>query len=167
MDTGSRKIRGWEEVRELGCDIHAFIEYSVGKYGMTPCFAEVDIDRNYLLFSLMAGVRNYAGVEPVAPPRGIPQDLSWWAKDRYTEWVPEADRQKKAAEPSVRWWDEEKTRIVNPDWHTPSWLTARELHCVKAHYFQIDAQLWPVTMDAVVAAMEALPDARLVFWFDN
>jgi hypothetical protein len=37
---------------------------------------EIFYKRNYSLFALLAGVRNYSGVIPLARPRGIPQDVS-------------------------------------------------------------------------------------------
>ena len=55
-------------------------------------------DRNYKLFALLAGVRNYDGVEPIAEPRGWPDDLS-----------PELEAERKHIE------------------HTPSWFTVAEL----------------------------------------
>lgn len=37
---------------------------------------EVYDSRNYVLFSILAGVRNYQGIEPIAHPRGLPADVS-------------------------------------------------------------------------------------------
>jgi hypothetical protein len=39
--------------------------------------------RNYLLFALLAGVRNYGGIEPFSRPKGLPEDLSTMIRERY------------------------------------------------------------------------------------
>jgi hypothetical protein len=57
--------------------------------------------RCYVLFSILAGVRNYGGVTPIAEPRGVPENAS-----------PEYRRE-------IESW--------GVDAHTPSWLTLREL----------------------------------------
>lgn len=67
-------------------------------------------DRNYEAFAVLAGVRNYFDIEPIAEPRGWPADMSEALKERI---------------------DFRKDREID-DWlwfgdHTASWLTAREL----------------------------------------
>ena len=72
----------------MGCDIHAHIEYqedaSLRAY---QWFASPELDRSYVLFALMAGVRMSAErravgqeIGPVVPPRGIPVDISHAAR---------------------------------------------------------------------------------------
>lgn len=43
-------------------------------------------DRNYRLFSILAGVRNSDGIVPIANPRGIPNDVSKFVKHEVKEY---------------------------------------------------------------------------------
>lgn len=61
------------------------------------------LGRDYELFSVLAGVRNRLDIRPIAPPRGVPEDVG------------EAVR---AAWNAARHY---------PDIHTASWLSLREL----------------------------------------
>jgi len=82
----------------MGCDIHLFTEMrdtpdspwrsvkvthacscggtTAGCYWCKGTGRRVYHDRNYSLFGQLADVRNYNGYEPVAEPRGLPDDLS-------------------------------------------------------------------------------------------
>lgn len=57
----------------MGCDIHSAVEvFTDGKWEWT---GERPLgDRNYALFGWLADVRNYSAIEPLAQPRGIPED---------------------------------------------------------------------------------------------
>lgn len=80
----------------MGCDIHLYLE---GKrticgdkkwisldhfrlnpyYGTDPSEEEYSVvsiysSRNYWLFSILAGVRDYSGNKPIAEPKGMPED---------------------------------------------------------------------------------------------
>ncbi|MCG7607162.1 hypothetical protein MHN83_07135 [Mycobacterium sp. CnD-18-1] len=50
-----------------------------------PLTAEPYGGRNYYLFSALADVRNYQGIEPMAEPRGLPADVSRFVKNRSDE----------------------------------------------------------------------------------
>lgn len=133
----------------MGCDIHATVEYD--KYrndsrGNTPCWwdfcNDIDIERDYRLFSALAGVR---GLEPEDPqyerpisgPRGVPEDASY----RY--------------EDLVRRWE--------GDGHSHSWLTADELRLLPEGMREED---WYRVVDML--ALKYGGDAvRLCFFFDN
>ena len=69
----------------MGCDIHAIIE--VKNRGHPECgfsfAAKIELDRDYKMFSLMAGVRNYKELPQVSPLRGIPNDASCRTKEEY------------------------------------------------------------------------------------
>lgn len=54
--------------------------------------------RNYTLFALLAGIRNYYDIQPLSPPRGIPDDAC-----------------------------EEWRRYVNDTCHSASWLLVEEI----------------------------------------
>lgn len=57
--------------------------------------------RNYTLFSILAGVRNYDELEPISPPRGIPEDAS-------VDYLEEVNR-------------------LEGDGHSHSWFTLKEI----------------------------------------
>lgn len=153
----------------MGCDIHAYIEYKKHDRYYSFC-GEVDLDRWYYLFGQMAsGVRE---VEGDFPPKGFPPDAAYQAVSAYTRFVigdKEYDGDEfitvtKAQEYVERGWSAwfNEHRVTHPDWHTPSWLTTDELKHVRT---KLDERYF--LLDAVIAAMEQLPEARLVFWFDN
>lgn len=84
----------------MGCDIHIYVE-RVARYVGTDdeqsaiCLMHEDVcydDRNYRLFSWLAGVRQYAEpgesdyIEPLSQPRGLPADLSPGVKRSIDNW---------------------------------------------------------------------------------
>lgn len=84
----------------MGCDIHSFAEQFIdGKWVEINC-KEPFRARNYGVFAFLANVRNYFAITPISEPRGLPKDLTtWWVKE-YREYG---------------------------DYHTPSWLSIKEL----------------------------------------
>lgn len=57
----------------MGCDIHLFTEKKVnGKWADQN--TDLEVDRNYDLFSILADVRNYNNIVPISEPKGIPAD---------------------------------------------------------------------------------------------
>ena len=86
----------------MGCDIHTYAEKKSkdGKWELIPT-VELFSERNYFLFELLAGVRSYVGLKPIASPRGIPKDVSESTRESCNEW--------------------------GEDGHTPSWLSLEEL----------------------------------------
>lgn len=86
----------------MGCDIHIFLERQNGTNKWVDCtpYKRDGFDdtlrpqdrysRNYLLFSILAGVRDYSGaVEPIAPPRGVPDDCSNGYREFVELWEPD------------------------------------------------------------------------------
>lgn len=56
----------------MGADIHGVLQESFdGKRWHT--IATIEDDRNYALFSALAGVRNYNDIVPIDEPRGFPE----------------------------------------------------------------------------------------------
>jgi hypothetical protein len=84
----------------MGCDIHSHVEVRKGDYWEDVEFHPFR-DRSYGVFALLAGVRNYSAVTPIAEPRGLPYDLAFMTKHKYSEWKDDA--------------------------HSTSWLDAKEL----------------------------------------
>ena len=160
----------------MGCDIHAFIDYDCDMTDWTYAnsFAEeIDLPRNYLLFGLLAGVRQRIDVEPVSLPKGLPDKVSWPVERRYTIYISDVERDKVQQWLANGWstlW--RNHRITNPDWHSASWLSVDELEEVERRYDSYVAnhhliQIRNNVLAAIIAAMKMLPAGRLVFWFDN
>lgn len=156
----------------MGCDIHFYVEKkhpvgwlpvdppdtgernqdgtihydnlaykSIGREPVDP--PKWNIDRNYWLFSVLAGVRAYAPKpEPIALPRSLPSDVSSSVNAEYKSW--------------------------DCDAHSASYLTLSEL----LKYEWLTPAVWTHCdfVDIVIPAMQAIggPDeVRCVFWFDN
>lgn len=87
----------------MGCDIHSHAERKNpnGEWEIVSLIDPPFNWRSYGVFAFLAGVRNYSAVTPIAPPRGLPEDISNSVKADYDSW--------------------------NSDAHTPSWLTVKEL----------------------------------------
>ena len=92
----------------MGCDIHIYTEarqsikniykwVNIDNWRVNPYFREFDEareykikeiygDRNYELFSFLAGVRNYAGNPSFGFDRGLPEDISPTTKKESDLW---------------------------------------------------------------------------------
>ena len=143
----------------MGCDIHVYIECYSKKSQLRAdtCFVDtffdnVNFGRNYTLFGFLAGVRS--SEDPVVDPRGIPNqpELSWAAsRDYYIKVVPDNEYVKmrdfsgqriiKQSELEILKNDQyrklfinSENMLVNPDWHTPTWLSVEELFLVRKNY---------------------------------
>lgn len=82
----------------MGCDIHFYVERKVN--GIWEQQFDPDVKnhglhskgkywthvRNYMLFGLLAGVRNHE-VTPISVPRGVPEDLSESLKVEWENWI--------------------------------------------------------------------------------
>lgn len=53
----------------MGCDIHA-IKEKKDKYGYWINVGDPEIGRNYEMFAVLAGVRNYNDITPISEPKG-------------------------------------------------------------------------------------------------
>lgn len=108
-------------------------------------------ERNYFLFGLLAGVRNY-NVQPIREPRGIPEDTCESIKKYFQNWGADA--------------------------HTPSWFTLYELKKVQN---QLNEECLQYLIDGIelrytqsenygykkLLSEDEMKRIRLVFWFDN
>jgi hypothetical protein len=88
----------------MGCDIHSFAERrnSVGEWEIIEGVYPFE-KRIYGVFAFLADVRNDTEVEPISPPRGIPEDSPTYGK-------------------LSKWLDHD-----SDTWHSGSWLSIREL----------------------------------------
>jgi hypothetical protein len=111
--------------------------------------------RNYDLFAILADVRNgrgFAGCKtgqgfnPIAPPRGIPADISPELLAEYTVSVDD-DHTPEMLERWVRQGSSQRineTTVTDPDAHSASWFTVAELDAydwnqTTTHYGWVDA----------------------------
>lgn len=100
----------------MGCDIHIYLEQertinndkkwvSMDYYKKNPYYDKNDEEdswqveydvveiyngRNYSLFSILAGVRNYGENSPIVEPRGIPFDCCKEIRELYEKWGSDA-----------------------------------------------------------------------------
>jgi len=102
----------------MGCDIHIYVEQKIdnswtivpeNKGPISLYYREGenswDIGRNYILFSLLAGVRNYYDLPLIKDPAGLPKDISKKVHNIFKE--------------------------GESDYHTPSWFSLEELLVIK------------------------------------
>ena len=64
----------------MGCDIHGCLEI-IHSETYVKGICNIPRDRDYDLFGILAGVRNYVDAAPISEPKGLPEMLSWQAKD--------------------------------------------------------------------------------------
>lgn len=170
----------------MGCDIHMYIQYrdkeSINtKYSHWRDFGgRLNPGRNYTMFSTLAmGVRGEAvkGFEP----KGVPDfGLSWGIESELTLFIT-SDGQEDGCctlENAKRWGgiinDSEgnPSRVRQPDWHTHSWLTTKEL--AQAYKWYKKESEYDVGLEyrVLLKIMKELEDKGkneviVVFWFDN
>lgn len=182
----------------MGCDIHGFVE--IKPKATSPdkdypqgwdLFWHEHLWRDYNLFSLLAGVRNYEDKMSVLyPPRGVPDDLSCDVLNHYglmvndqfgrdeksDHFVTKAKADSWVSQGWSRYWtnqDPHDTCVVvtHPDWHTASWLRCEELGDVLRSYLEITNRQPNRVIRLVHATMKAAErmdlDTRFIFWFDN
>lgn len=126
----------------MGCDIHTFVEQKKNNlwHKVSDDFGPSNplylpnassnlfyykqkniwnVDRNYDLFAILAGVRGDY-LDPISPPKGIPKDLSKEVEETYAAWKGSC--------------------------HTPSWYLLSELLKAKSLcYYQtywLDLNMW-------------------------
>lgn len=111
----------------MGCDIHALIERRTNPWGDYVEWldsGDPDIGRDYEMFGVLAGVRNYAEAPPVAEPRGLPAFKGWGEYsdgERYIRWDHESDEEKPCRAM------EQMAERYGQDGHSHSWLTLAEI----------------------------------------
>jgi hypothetical protein len=116
-------------------------------------------ERNYVVFSLLAGVRSYDDLEPLIPPRGVPDDAS-------SEYLALVEQD-------------------GDDGHSHSWLTLSDVEAIvftasdpletdKDRHHNLVASLRGEFWDGLVAGQlrplaekHGSDNVRIVFYFDN
>jgi hypothetical protein len=144
----------------MGCDIHAIVQRRIGDRWETVTPPPEMLDpygdlpfefRNYELFAVLAGVRNYDNVTPIAEPRGLPDDAG--VEQGTFGWPSGATSSR--VELDGKWLGE----------HSFSWLTAAELSAYDWSGVQyVDPDDW---LPWLLSLAEDPGDVRLVFGFDS
>lgn len=109
----------------MGCDIHAIIERKTHWAGDQKCWlnsGNPDIGRNYEMFAVLAGVRNYDAIVPLAEPRGMPSFKEWHEYSDHERWASWHNREDKPCKEI-----EEEFERLGFDGHSHSWLTLAEI----------------------------------------
>lgn len=168
----------------MGCDIHCYVEYKEKERKRWRGFGgRINPGRNYMIFALLANVRNYWNVFPVLEQRGLPENLWIQAKNDNELFVTVEETDEEGCttpERAAKWveigiskyTDESKKWVTNPDWHSHSWCTASELREVLDRT-EVDAEFkyqmpeWEVLYEVLRSFEKKGYNSRLVFWFDN
>lgn len=155
----------------MSCNIHAWAEKRLfGGWRHIPMSNEpFTYVHWYGLYGFLAGVRNYHEVPPIAPQRGLPDDVSAYVRRDHADWSTDA--------------------------HSTSWLTIAELaafdYSLPMEDRRYTAQTGPRSFDGGATCEEgqgrittfrkflgenffkeldrlrSLGVERVVFWFDN
>lgn len=144
----------------MGCDIHMYIEYRnkmVLDNGQMPTWqnfgGRINPGRNYALFALLAGVRNYNNLPVAFPVRGMPDDAGYASRTDNQIYISEEkfDGEHSVTMERAKGWVEsnsskfinnkngEPTWVTNPDWHSHSWLTTTEFESVFNSYIDLES----------------------------
>jgi hypothetical protein len=175
----------------MGADIHAHIEVvrlitlTDTTATITEYFAQVSIARDYTLFEVLAGIRHNPqlaqSLASTGKAKGFPPNISsavhsaitYQIDDELSEFEVDGycsarEAQSWVAEGASRYDDENRATVTDPDIHTASFMTAKELERANEAYRQITGQPH-YKINAVIAAMTALNndtcESRFVFWF--
>jgi len=149
----------------VGCDIHG--PYVFGTRAGVEKLAELRWDRNYLVFGIVAGVRN-EDIEPIDTPRGFPEDIL----SGYGSWnlKPTGERHDECEASHEHAYDD--------GCHSPSWLSTDEVVEAQLRFTRqtaIEDALNPsanADLAMTIAFMRTAEqmgytDVRICFCFDN
>ena len=137
----------------MGCDIHAHFEIKLNN--KWEHYSQPRILRNYRLFALIAGVRNFDNkITPIVKPKGLPKNLSVTTQL-------DVNRGKQ-------------------DWHTYTWLDTDEIVLLlntdfvkedwKFEFTQLGFLFgngWGDWKDYPDSYPTEIEDIRFICWFDN
>jgi hypothetical protein len=146
----------------MGCDIHGVFQRKEGA-AWTDIESLYDQDRDYRLFSMLAGVRNSYDIEPIALPRGLPLDLDF-----------DFDGEDHAVVSALHicsrrrsWLEDGDPLVVDMGDHSFTWLGSTEMLSYAA---RLSGELKAETsyfFDEIARLVAEHGDVRFVFGFDN
>lgn len=144
----------------MGCDIHCHVEIKVDNRWLH--YNHPRVDRSYRLFSKMAGVRNEEPgdkwyVEPLSPPKGMPDDASETTLLDYRHWDGDAH--------SASWLGSKE--IVELEKWYETIQDPKDYHGLEGRFGYLFGNSLAGFHKYPEDQPEFLQDVRLVFWFDN
>jgi len=137
----------------MGCNIHGYLEVREYPDSKTPSWKatyEIQYDRSYRFYAVLAGVRNGTVLQPISKPKGLPHDVSRGAKY--------------------------ESEQMGRDGHSHSYLNAQELRdydWTRPIGDQPIIEQIPVVHRALLLLVRYCAkhygeeNVRIVFWFDN
>lgn len=176
----------------MGCDGHFYIQYKKKTDNFDDWWfdfgGEISPGRNYLMFGILAGVRDRTSRH--FEPKGIlpEKKQSWAVREALYLMITEdgkgcrettLENAKRFARESDLIKDEKgkPIKVLDPDWHSHSWLTIKELETAFKWYKkyadeEIEGSKVPFEYKVILKVMKILEnkgknDVLLVFWFDN
>jgi hypothetical protein len=147
----------------MGCDIHLHQEVKID--GVWHHYGMPHVDRNYELFTKLAGVRNYYEREgkrivPFAKPRGIPKDATELTKCDYKRWGSDGHSHSFITAEEIAKLEDwvEKDRKWEGK-HGPMWW-------MEDTFGYLFGNSWAGFVKYPSDRPKGLEDVRFVFWFD-
>ena len=138
----------------MGCDIHTHFELKID--GKWEYYGPGDFDRDYTLFTRLAGVRDYwDDTERIDDPRGLPDDITMMIKLHVDDWgINGHSHSWVSSEEYVKVIKYMRELRAGNRWsqYNHIWLFGNSF-CE----FHEDRNEFP----------ECVEDFRMVFWFDN
>jgi len=124
----------------MGREIHSYIDYhyEINGHKIVDFLAKINIPRNKLLFSAL--VEGDECFDPVVEPRGVPKNLSNEIRkdylirvlDKNSNEIPRYNECSYKEAKNYEWFDDKF--IINPQYHTASWLNVEELRRAQLLY---------------------------------
>lgn len=142
----------------MGCDIHCHVEIKID--GKWEHYNMPRVGRNYRLFALLADVRNYDGIEPISPVKGIPGDLSLLTRLDAEYWGTDGHSHSWLSVEEMKRLDLRKEEALHPGM---TW----NAHGIEGVFGYLDGNSWGGFVDYPEDRRKYAEDYRLVFWFDN
>lgn len=134
----------------MGCDIHLHTEVKIE--GKWRHWGNPSIDRWYVLFEKMAGVRGEIE-NAIVSLKGLPEDATFETLFDYNRFPEEWH--------SESWLGYEEIQEVYKWWNLQASMRSREMDIIEDQFGYCMGNGWDDTRDSVIE------DVRWVFWFDN
>lgn len=134
----------------MGCDIHIYLEknvegnwHCIDYFKLSPYTNEYRVvpvvyERDYQLFALLAGVENRYEVEPIAPPKGLPENISSVVEHEFQIWKGDA--------------------------HDCSWLSVKELFTYKDNVKNASLDCSCASFDKMISNIKERMCKELWIW---
>ena len=140
---------------KMGCDIHLHTEVKIeGRWFHQNC---PNINRDYELFGVMAGVRR-SEILPIVEPQGVPADASKLTQFEYNLWGEDAHTASWFGVPEIvkleKWWKQNRDG-------------GRYANFFEVHFGYFFGNSYSDFTKHPQDNPAGLEDVRFVFWFDN